>query len=100
MMLIMTTATAVNWDPYDVDIAKDPYPTYQRLRSEAPLYRNEQHDFYVLSRFADCNEGLPDGETSRVGAGAVLELIKWGMELPSGTLIFEAPPAHSIHRIL
>src|SRR3954447_1611561 len=101
MMLIMTTAApAVSWDPYDVDIAKDPYPTYRRLRDEVPLYRNEEHDFYALSRFADCNAGLPDWETYRSGRGAVLELIKAGIEMPSGTLIFEDPPTHGIHRSL
>jgi cytochrome P450 len=100
MMHIMTTATAVYWDPYDVDIAKDPYPIYRRLRSAAPLYRNDEHDFFALSRFADCNQHLPDWETFRSGRGAVLELIKSGMELPSGTLIFEDPPAHSVHRSL
>src|SRR4051794_3880033 len=76
MMHIMTTATAVSWDPYDVEIAKDPYPTYRRLRTEVPLYRNDEHDFYALSRFADCNEALPNWETYRSGRGAVLELIK------------------------
>src|SRR5580765_6196326 len=95
----MTTAT-VSWDPYDVDIARDPYPTYRRLRETTPLYRNDEHDFYALSRFADCNAGLPDWETYRSGRGAVLELIKSGIELPSGTLIFEDPPVHSIHRSL
>src|SRR4051812_43962814 len=100
MMPIMTTATAVSWDPYDVDIARDPYPTYERLRNEVPLYPKDEHAFYALSRFADCNAGLPDWETYRSGRGAVLELIKSGMELPPGTLIFEDPPAHSIHRSL
>ena len=99
MMLDVTTAT-VSWDPYDVNIAKDPYPIYRQLRQEMPLYRNDEHDFFALSRFADCNRWLPDWQTFRSGRGAVLELIKSGMELPSGTLIFEDPPAHSIHRSL
>ena len=100
MMGRVTTTATIRWDPYDVDIAKDPYPVYQRLRRDAPLYRNDEHDFFALSRFADCNRWLPDWETFRSGRGAVLELIKSGMELPSGTLIFEDPPAHSIHRSL
>ena len=29
-------------DPYDYDFHEDPYPYYQRLRDEAPLYRNEE----------------------------------------------------------
>ena len=28
----------VYYDPYDVGIVADPYPTYRRLREEAPLY--------------------------------------------------------------
>jgi hypothetical protein len=29
--------TSVYFDPYDVDINADPYPTYERLREESPL---------------------------------------------------------------
>ncbi|MCW2515127.1 MAG: hypothetical protein JWR11_4169, partial [Mycobacterium sp.] len=36
----MTTAdTAVYYDPYDLAISSDPWPTYARLREEAPIYR-------------------------------------------------------------
>ena len=28
-------------------------PVWKRLRDEAPVYYNEQHDFYALSRFDD-----------------------------------------------
>ena len=45
--------TTVRYDPYDVDIDRDPYPTWRRLRDEAPLYRNEEHDFWALSRWDD-----------------------------------------------
>ena len=40
-------------DPYDYDFHEDPYPYYQRLRDEAPLYRNEELGFWALSRHAD-----------------------------------------------
>jgi hypothetical protein len=36
------------YDPYDIDIDADPYPTYKRLRDEAPLYYNERLDFWGL----------------------------------------------------
>ncbi len=29
-------------------IDNDPYPTWKRMRDEAPLYYNEHHDFYAL----------------------------------------------------
>jgi cytochrome P450 len=95
-----TTGTDVSYDPYDVEINADPYPVFRRLREEAPLYRNDIHDFYALSRFADVERGLVDRETYISGRGAILELIKADMEMPPGTLIFEDPPIHTVHRSL
>ena len=43
----------VRYNPYDYAIHEDPYPTYARLRAEAPLYRNEELDFWALSRHED-----------------------------------------------
>ncbi|MEE6169975.1 MULTISPECIES: cytochrome P450 [unclassified Mycolicibacterium] len=90
----------VYFDPYDVDINTDPYPIFARLRDEAPLYYNEQHDFYALSRFADVNKALVDHETFSSARGAIIELIKANIDIPSGALIFEDPPIHDIHRKL
>lgn len=90
----------IYYDPYDIEINADPYPMFARIREEAPLYYNEQHDFYALSRFADVNRGMIDYETFSSARGALLELIKSGMEIPSGTLIFEDPPIHNVHRNL
>ncbi len=88
----------VYWDPYDVAIDADPYPTFRRLREEAPLYYNEQHDFYALSRYDDVERGLVDRGTNISGRGGILELIKANIEMPPGVLIFEDPPTHTIHR--
>ena len=90
----------MKYDPYDVDINADPYPTFQRLRDEAPLYYDEQHDFYAVSRFEDCEAGLKNWSTFISGRGGILELIKAGIEMPPGILIFEDPPTHDIHRRL
>lgn len=94
------TSDEVYFDPYDVAINADPYPTFARLREEAPLYYNEQFDFYALSRFADVNKALVDHETFSSARGAIIELIKANIEIPSGALIFEDPPIHTIHRKL
>src|SRR5688572_298108 len=37
----IANATDVYYDPYDVGINADPYPVYERLREEAPIYHNE-----------------------------------------------------------
>lgn len=53
----------VYYDPYDVGIVNDPYPTYARLRDEAPIYYNERHRFWALSRHADVKAALSNWET-------------------------------------
>jgi cytochrome P450 len=73
---------------------------FRRLREEVPLYYNEQHDFYALSRFADVDDALVDFQTFSSARGAILELIKANIEIPSGVVLFEDPPIHDIHRKL
>ena len=61
--------TDVYFDPYDVEINADPYPTYARLREEAPIYYNERYDFWALSRHADVEKALVElAERSRTPA--------------------------------
>ncbi len=45
-------------DPYDYDFHEDPYPYYKRLRDEAPLYRNDELNFWALTRHADVHNGF------------------------------------------
>jgi cytochrome P450 len=92
--------TDLYYDPYDVEIDADPYPVWKRLRDEAPLYYNEKFDFYAVTRFDDCERTLADARRYISGRGGILELIKSGIELPPGNLIFEDPPVHTIHRSL
>jgi cytochrome P450 len=95
-----TNTTDAYYDPYDVAINADPFPVFRRLREEAPLYYNETHDFFAVSRFEDVERGLADRETFISGRGAILELIRAGIEMPPGVLIFEDPPVHTVHRSL
>ena len=88
----------VYYDPYDIEIDTDPYPIWKRLRDEAPLYVNDKHGFYALSRFDDVQKGLIDWRLLSSAKGSVLELIKSGMEIPPGSIIFEDPPSHDLHR--
>ena len=65
----MSGTSDVYYDPYDVAIDADPYPVFRRLREEAPLYYNEVHDFYAVSRFEDVERGLVDRQTYISGEG-------------------------------
>jgi cytochrome P450 len=93
-------AGELHWDPYDTRFADNPWPVFNRIREQAPLYYNEPHDFYALSRYADVERALTDWETYSSTRGDILELIKANMEMPPGTLIMEDPPTHNIHRAL
>lgn len=95
-----TDAAAAYYDPYDVAINADPYPAFAALRAEAPVYHNEVHDFWALSRFEDIDRALRDHERFISGRGGILELIKAGIPMPPGILIFEDPPTHTVHRRL
>ena len=95
-----STASDVYYDPYDVEIDRDPYPVFRRLREEAPLYYNEPHDFFAVSRYEDVERGLVERDTFISGRGGILELIKANIEMPPGVVIFEDPPTHTIHRSL
>ncbi|AFM19224.1 cytochrome P450 [Mycolicibacterium chubuense NBB4] len=57
------TITETLLDPYDYDFHEDPYQYYQRLRDEAPLYRNEELGFWALSRHRDVLAGFRNSTT-------------------------------------
>ena len=88
----------IYYDPFDIEIDKDPHPLWRRMREDAPLYYNEMHDFYALSRFDDVQPALIDWDTYRSGRGSTLEVIKANVELPPGIILMEDPPVHDMHR--
>ncbi len=90
--------TKVYFDPYDVDINADPYPTYARLREEAPVYYNEAYDFWALSRHEDVQKALVNWQTFTSTRSDILDIVKAQVELPPGVIMFEDPPIHTMHR--
>jgi cytochrome P450 len=95
---VTVTSPEIYYDPYDFEIDTDPYPIWKRMRDEQPLYYNERYDFYALSRFEDVERCSLDWRTYRSGRGTVLEIIRSGVEMPPGTILFEDPPSHDLHR--
>ncbi|WP_319445172.1 MULTISPECIES: cytochrome P450 [unclassified Mycobacterium] len=95
-----TSAIDLYYDPFDFAIDDDPYPVWKRLREEAPLYYNDKHEFYALSRFEDVSRELPNFRTYRSGRGTTMDIIKSGLEVPPGVILFEDPPLHDLHRRL
>jgi cytochrome P450 len=97
-----TTADALHYDMFDRDIYWDPYPVYRRLRDEAPLYENEQHGFYVVSRFEDVERVLLDRQRFSSAMGSAYSfmpyVISGQVEIPSGLFIARDAPEHTVHR--
>lgn len=96
--MTITSDTDVYYDPYDVDITANPYPTFARLRDEAPLYYNERYNFWAISRHADVEKALSDWETFSNSRSDILELIQSKFPMPPGVMMFEDPPAHTMLR--
>lgn len=90
----------VYYDPYDVGIVHDPYPTYATLRDEAPLYYNEKYRFWALSRHSDVEHALSNWETFSNSRSDILELVQSDFDMPDGVMMFEDPPVHSMLRAL
>ncbi|GAA4638119.1 cytochrome P450 [Actinoallomurus vinaceus] len=90
-----------SYDPYDYAIHEDPYPAYARLRDEAPLYRDDELDFWAISRHADVAAAFRDHERFSSVNGVSLDPSAWG-PAAHRTMSFLAldPPAHTRMRSL
>ena len=87
------------WDPLNEKYKVDPHPIWRRLRDEAPLYYNDELDFYAVSRFADVDAFSRDPKTFCSSHGTVLEMLgpeRTDMEI----MIFMDPPEHTRYRRL
>jgi cytochrome P450 len=87
------------WDPYDTAIDAAPYEIWRRMRDEAPLYRNDRHDFWALSRFDDVEAAHRDPKTYSSAHGTVLEIMQ-PEPYDTGQMIFMDPPDHTRLRAL
>lgn len=102
-MTTRTSAPVVHYDPYDVDIDDDPYPTWSRLRDEAPLYRNDELEFFALSRWDDVRvTTVPTARTStsaaqpaRLPAGRVSRSAATSPAAPTFVTTVRPPPDRS-----
>ncbi len=95
------TGTPVTYSPYSYEIHEDPYPVYARLRSEAPVYRNDELDFWALSRHEDLLAAFRNVDTFSNAYGVSLEPAAFGPDAHK-MMSFLAldPPRHTRMRSL
>jgi cytochrome P450 len=95
------TTDVPTYDPYSYRIHTDPYPTYAWMREHAPLYRNEERDFWALSRYADIASALRDPELYSSRNGVALEPDLWGPDaVKTSFFLAMDPPDHGVMRRL
>ena len=94
----MTTSKIV-FDPFSQEYWNGAWDTYRRMQEEAPVYYNEQYDFYALTRHADVAAGLKDFETYSSAYGIDLSMVRSGQRPPQ-SIIFMDPPDHRHMRSL
>lgn len=85
----------LRFSPYDYAIHEDPYPTYARLRDEAPLFHNADEDFWALSRHADVIDGFRDTARLSSSYGVSLDASAYGPDAHrTSSFIAMDPPRH------
>ncbi len=95
------TVTPVHYSPYDYAVHENPYPTYARLRTEAPLYRNDEFDFWALSRHADVLAAFRDPAHLSNRFGVTLDPAAYGPQAhKSMSFLAMDPPRHTRMRSL
>jgi cytochrome P450 len=91
----------LHYNPYDYVIHEDPYPTYARLRAEAPLYRNDELDFWALSRHEDVLAAFRNPAQLSNRFGVSLDPAAYGPEAHRAmSFLAMDPPRHTRMRSL
>jgi cytochrome P450 len=94
-----TLQSELYWDPFDQAFRASPYETWRRLRDDAPVWRNDRHDFWVLTRYEDVEAAHKDTATFLSGHGTILETMQ-PAPIPTTQIISMDPPAHTRMRAL
>ena len=85
------TTTLDSYDPFDPAIIANPFPHYQLLQQEAPVYEVEKYGFYVLSRYDDVVSAAQDWEHFSTTWGPGPQRI----ENPVASILQSDPPEHT-----
>ena len=88
----MTKAKLV-FDPFSEEFFNNPFEIYRRMREEAPVYYDEEEDFYALTRHEDVAAAFKDFGTYSSARGCDLAMVRSG-EVPQKSIIFMDPPDH------
>ena len=94
------TKSKLVFDPFSEDFFNGACDTYRRMQEEAPVYHNEEYDFYALTRHEDVAPG--SGTSKRTRRRTASTCRRSIGEEPRGaeSIIFMDPPDHRHMRSL
>lgn len=81
----------MEFDPQALSAIDDPYPVFDRLREEHPIFYSDERDLWVVSRYEDVRAVLLDAETFSSSRGTV----PTGFVSEKPMLITQDPPYHT-----
>jgi cytochrome P450 len=84
------------YEPFSGLLLGDPYPTYARLRDEAPVWFSEDGGFWALSRYDEVHAALRDWRSFSTAEG--VDIDGTGTQYGKGDFLEEDPPLHDVLR--
>lgn len=90
----------LDYDPLSREQNRDPYPVYERMRAECPVFDAERFGLVVITRYDDVLAGLVDAETfssatPKTGMGEMApsaQAVYDSCPVPPATLVTLDPP--------
>ena len=93
---MQSVAKPFDYDPFSAAVQLEPYPYYQLLRDEYPVFHNERRNFWTLSRFADVQAAARNWEVYSNARGVELDdtVDFYPKTFGPGIVINTDPPEH------
>ncbi len=90
----------IEYNPFDERLWQDPWPTYQTMREQDPVYYIEELNAWALTRFEDLwNASLEKTHFTAIHGTSPVPLLL-DESLPPKVFLFMDPPQHRAHRNL
>ena len=86
---------SLHYSPFSSEVMEDPFPTYRRLRDEAPAYYMAEYDSWALSRFEDIWKAAERSEIFDTIHGTTAAQAISKVEPPVPSINQIDPPEHS-----
>jgi len=90
----------LQFDPFSYATQEDPFPSYERLREQAPVWRSPEHGFYAIARHADVLAALRDPARFSNRQGIVIESGFEQNAIAIFSILAMDPPRHDQARAL